>query len=138
MDVLRRLVRLYAPFICTITAYIHGYKFLNGSLTDSFVYNCSINAGFSVIMILYVMATAKRMCIWYKLNLGCLLGICACSFIYKSYKRGCVLLCRNASVRHRNNFLSTHSYYLQTFQIGISTDIHQHKDYFKTILFYIG
>ena len=77
MDVLRRLVRLYAPFICTITAYIHGYKFLNGSLTDSFVYNCSINAGFSVIMILYVMATAKRM------NLGCLLGICACSFIYK-------------------------------------------------------
>lgn len=83
MDVLRRLVRLYAPFICTITAYIHGYKFLNGSLTDSFVYNCSINAGFSVIMVLYVMATAKRMCIWYKLNLGCLLGICACSFIYK-------------------------------------------------------
>lgn len=27
---------------------------------------------------------------------------------------------------------------IQTFQIGISTDIHQHKDYFKTILFYIG
>lgn len=83
MDILRRLVRLYAPFVCTITAYIHGYKFLNGSLTDSFVYNCSINAGFSVIMVLYVMATAKRMCIWYKMNLGCLLGICACSFIYK-------------------------------------------------------
>jgi hypothetical protein len=34
MDVLRRLVRLYAPFICTITAYIHGYKFLNGLLTS--------------------------------------------------------------------------------------------------------
>lgn len=83
MDILRRLVQLYAPFVCTITAYINGYKFLNGSLTDSFVYNCSINAGFSVIMVLYVMATAKRMCIWYKMNLGCLLGICACSFIYK-------------------------------------------------------
>lgn len=58
-----------------------------------------------------------------------------CLFVHlqiRTYKRGCVLLCRNASVRHRNNFLSTHSYYLQTFQIGISTDIHQHKDYFKT------
>ena len=54
-----------------------------------------------------------------------------CLFVHlqiRTYKRGCVLLCRNASVRHRNNFLSTHSYYLQTFQIGISTDIHQHKD----------
>lgn len=53
-----------------------------------------------------------------------------CLFVHlqiRTYKRGCVLLCRNASVRHRNNFLSTHSYYLQTFQIGISTDIHQHK-----------
>ena len=60
-----------------------------------------------------------------------------CLFVHlqiRTYKRGCVLLCRNASVRHRNNFLSTHSYYLQTFQIGISTDIHQHKDYFKTTL----
>lgn len=49
-----------------------------------------------------------------------------CLFVHlqiRTYKRGCVLLCRNASVRHRNNFLSTHSYYLQTFQIGISTDI---------------
>lgn len=48
-----------------------------------------------------------------------------CLFVHlqiRTYKRGCVLLCRNASVRHRNNFLSTHSYYLQTFQIGISTD----------------
>lgn len=57
-----------------------------------------------------------------------------CLFVHlqiRTYKRGCVLLCRNASVRHRNNFLSTHSYYLQTFQIGISTDIHQHKDTLK-------
>lgn len=68
---------------------------------------------------------ARNMCLFFHLQI-------------RTYKRGCVLLCRNAFVRHRNNFLPPYSYHLQTFQIRIGTNINQYKDYFKSILFYIG
>lgn len=73
--VIKRLIRIYAPFICTIIALIHGVLYLLDEINDDFIFNSSAYAGFSILTISYFWATSNRMCKWWYLNLKCLLLI---------------------------------------------------------------
>lgn len=70
--VIRRLIRIYTPFICALVSLIHGVLFFREELTAGFIYNASFSSGFSIIVIGYFWATSKQMCIWWHLNLLCL------------------------------------------------------------------
>lgn len=73
--VIRRLIRIYTPFICALVSLIHGVLFFREELTEGFIYNASFSSGFSIIVIAYFWATSKQMCIWWHLNLLCLVLI---------------------------------------------------------------
>ena len=67
MDIFNRLVRIYTPFICASMAIIHGVLYLAGykgaiySILNDFT-------GHSILLILFILSTSKKMCIWYKMT----------------------------------------------------------------------
>lgn len=69
-----RLIRIYTPFICAIVALIHGVLFLNNYEGLLGVILSEIS-GHSILLILYIIATSKRMCKWYKITNYLLLSI---------------------------------------------------------------
>lgn len=82
IKLLKRLIRIYTPFICTLIALIHGVLFLTDSITDDFQFNASAYFGFSAITVIFFWATANRMCIWWHLNLVCLFLIIVAGLLY--------------------------------------------------------
>ena len=80
--VVKRLIRVYTPFVLTIMALINGVKLLNETLTEHFMFTSSATTGFSILVVTYFFAASDRMCIWYKLNLLCLLGVQLCGIAY--------------------------------------------------------
>lgn len=75
MRILIRFIRVYTPFICTIMALLNGVLFMGGESELPIVYLMDVLAGNSIIVDLYLFATSMRMCVWYKLNLLCLLSV---------------------------------------------------------------
>lgn len=75
MRLLIRLIRIYTPFICTLAALLNGVYFIIGDYDGMFTYVSSAITGNSVLVIAYMFATSHRMCVWYKLNLLCLMLI---------------------------------------------------------------
>lgn len=82
MRLLARFIRVYTPFICTLMALINGVLFYSPIEYKVFKYLGSATCGYSVIVTLYFFATSRRMCIWYKLNLTCLLLIQILGIVY--------------------------------------------------------
>lgn len=82
MKMLLRFVRVYTPFICTSMALVNGVLFIRGVESIPLIYLLSTIAGNSILVTLYMMATSLRMCIWYKLNLLCLLIIQISGLLY--------------------------------------------------------
>jgi hypothetical protein len=70
----KRLIKIYTPFICAITAIIHGVLFLKGYKGQAY-YILNDITGHSILLILYVLATSKKMCKWYKITCNLLLSI---------------------------------------------------------------
>lgn len=66
-------IRIYTPFIITIFTLINSLLFLTDVDTAKFAYILSIISGNSVLLTTYIYYVSRRMCIWYKLNLFCLL-----------------------------------------------------------------
>lgn len=85
MRLLVRFVRVYTPFICTVMALVNGVLFLRGATELSAIYLMATLTGNSVLINLYMLATSMRMCIWYKLNLFCLLLIQVCGLSYNYF-----------------------------------------------------
>lgn len=70
MDIFKlfaKLIRIYTPFICAITALIHGvlYLFKINSVLRIILGDLT---GHSILLILYIIATSHRMCKWYKIT----------------------------------------------------------------------
>lgn len=60
-----RIIRIYTPFICAIAAIIHGVLFLIEY--QGVVYRILSNlTGHSVLVILYIISSSRKMCNWYK------------------------------------------------------------------------
>ena len=71
---LRKLIRIYTPFICALVAIIHGVLYL---MHYKGVFNIILSefTGHSILLIIYILATSKRMCKWYKITNYLLLSI---------------------------------------------------------------
>lgn len=80
-----RFIRIYTPFICTVMALLNGVLFMRGITELPAIYLMATLTGNSVLVDLYMFATSMRMCIWYKLNLLCLLLIQICGLMYNYY-----------------------------------------------------
>ena len=69
-----RLIRIYTPFICAISAIIHGVLFL--LKYQGIAYRILSNlTGHSVFVILYIISASSKMCKWYKATNYLLLSI---------------------------------------------------------------
>lgn len=65
IEIAKKLIRIYTPFIFAIAALINGVLYLNEY--NGLLYRIlSEITGNSLLAILYIIATSKRMCIWYK------------------------------------------------------------------------
>lgn len=82
MKLLLRIVRVYTPFICSIMALVNGVLFIRGVEAIPLIDLLSTVAGGSILVIIYMVATSLKMCIWYKLNLLCLLIIQISGLLY--------------------------------------------------------
>lgn len=82
MRVLIKLIRLYTPFICTIMALLNGVLFLNGLTELPTIHLMATLTGNSVLIDVYMLTASLRMCIWYKINVVCLLFIQICGLMY--------------------------------------------------------
>lgn len=80
-----RFIRIYTPFICTVMALLNGVLFMGGITELPAIYLIATLTGNSVLVDLYMFATSMGMCIWYKLNLLCLLLIQICGLMYNYY-----------------------------------------------------
>lgn len=80
-----RLIRIYTPFICTVMALLNGVLSIKGVTELPAIYLMTTLTGNSVLVDLYMFATSMRMCVWYKLNLLCLLLIQICGLVYNYY-----------------------------------------------------
>ena len=65
--IIKRLIRIYTPFLCAVIAIIHGVLFLCG-YKGVLMLILGEFTGHSLLLIAYVLSTCKRMCIWYKLT----------------------------------------------------------------------
>ena len=77
----KRLIRIYTPFICAITAIIHGVISL-GEYEVVLGYYLSEFTGHSLLVLLYILATCRRMCKWYKITVYLLMSVHALNIIY--------------------------------------------------------
>lgn len=80
-----RFIRIYTPFICTIMALLNGVLFMKGATEISLINLLAAISGNSIIVVLYMFVTSMRMCIWYKLNLLCLLLTQICGLMCNYY-----------------------------------------------------
>ena len=80
-----RLIRIYTPFFCTLMALLNGVLFIKGETEIPAIHMLASVSGSSIVMVLYMFATSLRMCIWYKLNLLCLLILQLCGLMYNYY-----------------------------------------------------
>ena len=78
---LAKLIRIYTPFICAIIAIIHGVLSLTG-YEGSLYYILSEFTGHSIFVLLYFIATSRRMCKWYKITVYLLLSIHILNLLY--------------------------------------------------------
>ena len=85
MRILIRLVRIYTPFICTLMALLNGVLFIGGVTELPSVYLLATLTGNSILVDIYMLVTSTRMCVWYKLNLVCLLAIQVSGLLYNYY-----------------------------------------------------
>lgn len=66
-------------------ALVNGVLFMGGITELPAIYLMATLTGNSVLVVLYMMATSMRMCVWYRLNLFCLLLIQICGLLYNYY-----------------------------------------------------
>lgn len=78
---LSKLIRIYTPFICAIVAIIHGVLSLT-NYDGSLYYILNEFTGHSIFVLLYIIATSRRMCKWYKLTVWLLLSIHLLNLLY--------------------------------------------------------
>lgn len=70
---MKKFIRIYTPFICTIMALVNGVLFMKGVTELPTIYLMATLSGNSILVDVYMFSASAKMCIWYKLNLICLL-----------------------------------------------------------------
>lgn len=82
---IRRLIRLYTPFICTIVCLLNGVSILFEYDSISQIYVMANLTGNSVLLDVYMLCCSRKMCLWYKADVYCLLLIQICGLLYNAF-----------------------------------------------------
>lgn len=77
-----RFIRIYTPFIITLFTLANASLLLIGGNVSKIDYLFAIISGNSILLTIYMYSVSLRMCIWYKLNLLCLLLTQISSLLY--------------------------------------------------------
>lgn len=64
---IKRLIKIYTPFVCALSALIHGVLYFVG-YKGCLYYVLNNVTGHSFLLILYIIATSSKMCIWYRIT----------------------------------------------------------------------
>ena len=80
------ILKVYVPFICTLAALLNGAYILCGFEPDIFIQIFASLTGNSILIDLYILAVADKMCIWYKLNALFLLLIQISGLLYNLFE----------------------------------------------------
>lgn len=79
--IIKRLIRIYTPFIMAVASVIHASLFFFGY--EGVAYgNISSTFGFSILTSIYISATSNRMCFWYKTTNYLLIVVHLVNLIY--------------------------------------------------------
>lgn len=62
-----QVIRVITPFICALSALMHGVLYFCGYKGEIYSILGEFT-GHSIFLVLYVMATSRRMCKWYRLT----------------------------------------------------------------------
>lgn len=71
---IKRLIKIYTPFVCSLSAITHGVLYFIG-YEGCLYYVLNNFTGHSFLLILYIIATTSKMCIWYKITNYLLMSI---------------------------------------------------------------
>lgn len=71
---MNKLIKLYTPFICSISSTIHGVLYIN-KVDTVFYWLASNLTGHSLLVLAFILIHSKRMCKWYKLSIYCLMFV---------------------------------------------------------------
>lgn len=78
----RRLIRIYTPFVCALVALAHGVLSLTGYEGLAY-YVFSELAGHSILLLVYMLATSSpKINIWYKRSIYLLMSIHALNLLF--------------------------------------------------------
>lgn len=112
-----RLIRIYTPFICAVIAIIHGVLYLC-ECTGTIYWILGNFTGHSILVIGYIIATSKRMCIWYKMTTYMLMYVNVINILYRTncIKRFEDIICLSIII----NFSALIMFLIYRIKVGIT------------------
>lgn len=117
---LSKLIRIYTPFICALVAIIHGVFYLS-EYSSRLCYIMNEFTGHSILILLYILATSSRMCVWYKITVYLLLTI---HFLNLFYLFGMVEYYKIVYAGLVINILAFISFLVYRVTVGITKVLH--------------
>lgn len=75
-------IRVYTPLILSVLALLNAVLFMSEEENCETVYLIANMASSSLLIDIYIFSVSRRMCIWYKLNIICLILIHISGLIY--------------------------------------------------------
>lgn len=87
MDKIIRFIRIYTPFILSISTLINALAFVNkvDEIELSVMYIFANITGSSIFIDIYLLCTSRHMCCWYKMNIFCLIGVHILGLFYSTF-----------------------------------------------------
>lgn len=82
VKVVRRLFKIYTPFLCAVFVLAHGWMYMTDSLSDQTAYLFSVIGGSSVLLLAYMWFENYKMYVWYKATLAMLFCVHVDSLLY--------------------------------------------------------
>lgn len=82
VKVVRRLFKIYTPFICAVFVIAHGWMYMTDSLSEQTKSLFSVIGGSSILLLAYMWFENYKMCVWYKATLAALLCVHVDSLLY--------------------------------------------------------
>jgi hypothetical protein len=75
-------IRVYTPLILSILALLNAFMYMSEEGDYTLVYLIANMASSSLLIDFYILSVSSRMCIWYKLNILCLILIHISGLLY--------------------------------------------------------
>lgn len=75
-------IRVYTPLILSVLALLNAVLFMSEEENCDAVYLIANMASSSLLIDIYILSVSRRMCIWYKLNIICLVLIHISGLMY--------------------------------------------------------